>query len=147
MVYQIPIRLLKVEEDGFHLMCTATVHGHPINMLIDTGASRTVFDSNRLQELIQFDPKSIKQNEQLSTGIGTNTLESQVVTLTELNLGGAILKNYTAVMIDMAPVNETYMKIGLPAIEGVLGGDILVKGKAMIDYKKCLLKLTLRKRK
>jgi hypothetical protein len=146
MVYAVPFRLLDVEQDGFHLMITAFVNGHPINMLIDTGASRTVFDSNKLQELLQFDPESVSQNERLSTGIGTTTLESQVVILKELDLGGASIRDYTAVMIDMAQVNETYVRIGLPAIDGVLGGDILVKSKAVIDYHKRILKIRLPKK-
>jgi len=145
MIYEIPLLLLSVEQEGFHIMLTALVNGHSINMLIDTGASRTVFDSNRLQELLKFDPNSVEKNERLSTGIGTTTLESQVLILKEFNLGGALFKEYPAVMIDLSQVNQTYTSLKLPAIEGVLGGDILVEGKAVIDYKKNTLKLVIPK--
>jgi len=146
MVYELPLRLLAVEEDGFHVMVSAMVNGHAINLLIDTGASRTVFDSNRLQELLQFGPETVEKNERLSTGIGTTTLESQVFMMKELNLGGAVFHAYAGVMIDLSQVNSSYTSLGLPAIEGVLGGDILVKGKALIDYKKMTLRLTIPKK-
>jgi hypothetical protein len=36
----------------------------------------------------------------------------------------------------MSQVNMLYRSLGLPAIEGILGGDLLMELKAVIDYKK-----------
>ena len=48
----IPFDLLSIEGDGFHLLVEALLNGRPAKMLIDTGASRTVFDKERITRYI-----------------------------------------------------------------------------------------------
>jgi len=42
-------------------------------------------------------------------------------------------------------VNQTYQAIGLPAIDGILGGDLMVKTRAVIDYGKMTIRVRFRK--
>jgi len=139
MKEDIPIRMISIENDGFHLMVKAKINGRKINMLIDTGASRTVFDLNRIIGLIDAD--KLQKNDRLSAGLGTNTMESQLVILEKLEFAKIKIKNYNAVLIDMSHVNNMYESIKLPAIDGVLGSDLLLMFKAVINYNKKLLKL------
>ena len=44
----IPIEVIPIEGDGYHLMIEVTANGRPVRMLIDTGASRSVFDKDRV---------------------------------------------------------------------------------------------------
>lgn len=141
----IPILLTAIEEDGFHLMIDVEVNGISARMLIDTGASRSVFDLGRIQKFFAEKDPEMEDNEQLSTGLGTREMQSQAVWLKEFKLGELIIKNYPAVVIDMSHVNHSYQELKLDPIDGVLGSDILVKYGAVIDYKKMTMRINKRK--
>lgn len=38
-------------------------------------------------------------------------------------------------------VNNAFKKVGIAEIDGVIGADILIRGKAVIDYEKLILYL------
>ena len=134
-----PIILISIENDGFHLMIKAKINGSKVNLLIDTGASRTVFDINRMKNIINFE--KLEKNERMSAGLGTNTMESQIAMIDKLEFSKIKIKKYPSVFIDMSHVNEMYESIKLPLIDGVLGSDLLLKMKAVINYKKKSLTL------
>ncbi len=133
---KISLQKVAVEQDGFHIMCSAFANGQPINLLIDTGASRTVFDNESMERILGIDISGLENNQQLSAGIGTTNLESRFLQLQYLTLGDLSIQYYQSVLIDMSQVNMLYRSLGLPAIEGILGGDLLMELKAVIDYKK-----------
>jgi len=140
MITIIPIELLTIEDDGTHILCHAMINRKKARMLIDTGASRTVFDSNQILNYLSSDEKVFQENEKLSTGVGSNTLTSHVFTIKTLKLGELKINNYQAVSIDMQHVNTSYSSIGIKAITGVIGGDILSKFHSVINYKKKQIK-------
>ena len=47
----IPLYIIPIQEDGFHVFLEASVNGHNIFMLLDTGASRTVFDLETIKSI------------------------------------------------------------------------------------------------
>ncbi len=141
MVTKIPIQKLSIEGEGFHLMIKAKINEKKANILIDTGASRTVFDSEQIKNFIPEDHIEFENNEKLSTGLGTNSLVSQATIIKKLQFGDLIIKNYTAVILDMKHINQSYTTLNFPAIDGVLGSDLLSKYKAVIYYKEKFLKL------
>ncbi|MEA3478277.1 MAG: retropepsin-like aspartic protease [Bacteroidota bacterium] len=130
----VPISMMAIEEDGCHLMIKALINGHDANLLIDTGASRTVFDDERILSFLDDQEFDFEINEKLSTGLGTSSMESKSVTIKEIRLGELEIKDYTAVVLEMSHVNESYAKLGLPGIDGVLGGDLLEEYGVVIDY-------------
>ncbi len=139
----IPIHLIEIEGDGFHLMLNIRINRKKANMLLDTGASRTVFDTESILRFLPEKREAFEKNEKLSTGLGTNTLESQITELKSIKIGDLRIKNYRAVFLNMSHVNESYSKLGLPAIDGVIGSDLLTEHKAIIDYGKKLLRLSI----
>ncbi len=141
LITNIPIEILAIEEDGFHLMLHAKINGKKANLIIDTGASRTVFDELMIKKYLPDSYNDFENNEKLSTGLGTNTMKSQACTLKSLKLGDLTIKNYLAVILDLTNINESYGHLGLPEIHGVIGGDLLKKYKAVIYYKSQNLKL------
>ena len=56
----LPLKLLIIEGDGFHIMLHAKINGKKAAMLIDTGASKTVFDLNRITKFVG--EKSFEKN-------------------------------------------------------------------------------------
>jgi hypothetical protein len=133
------IKLLNIENDGYHLSIKAKINGKVANLLIDTGASRTVFDLNRMDKFIN--KKDLKKNDQLSTGLGTSSMVSHVSEIKKLDLGGLIIANYDGIFIDLSHVNKSYENIKLKPIDGVIGSDILLQFKAVVNYEKMELTL------
>ncbi|TAL57138.1 MAG: clan AA aspartic protease [Bacteroidetes bacterium] len=131
MKTKIPIKLLKLE-DGFHLLVNMRVNGKPARMLIDTGASKTVFDKERSARFISSG--SFEKHDKLSTGLGTSTMKSHLAVIGSISLGNVEIRNYKTVVIDLSHVNVAYGQLKQKPIEGVLGSDILKKYKAVIDY-------------
>ena len=52
-----------------------------------------------------------------------------------LELGNLEIKHYQAVALDLENIHETYEKINLPKIHGIIGGDVLATHKAVINYR------------
>lgn len=140
MTIKIPLRLLNIEGDGFHLQAKVKINGKPGLVIIDTGASRTVFDKTEIVNYLHAE--EIAEHDRVSTGLGTANMQSQVVTLDSFTLGKLKLEKFPAVVLDLQHVNQTYAAIGLASIVGVLGSDVLVSHKAVIDFNKKSLSLT-----
>lgn len=144
MLIKIPFEFISIEADGVHLIFSAKINQKPCRLLIDTGASRTVFDQNRIALFVE--KPEMQENQHLSTGLGTNNMKSHIITLDSLEIGDLYIKNYTSVVIDMVHINQSFEAYGLQIIDGVLGGDILLDYKAEIDYRKQELRLRVPKK-
>lgn len=129
-----------IEEDGYHIFTEVMINGKPARMLIDTGASRTVFDSDRIKLFLADDEMNFEKMDKLSTGLGTNTMESHSVMIDRFELGDTVFEAYQAVVLNIEHVNQSYRLLGYPEIDGVLGGDLLTELKVVIDYRKMELR-------
>ena len=130
---QIPVQLLDIEGEGFHVMIKGKINGMEANFLVDTGASRSVFDPtvvSRFVENPQFEKKS-----GITAGVGGSDLETSTFTIDSLTFGDIEIKEYEAVALDLENVHETYQKLGLPPIDGIIGGDLLYRLKATLNYR------------
>lgn len=142
----IPLELTAIEEDGFHIMVEVHVNGIPARMLVDTGASRSVFDQERIGRFFDGNPQ-MEENEKKSTGLGTRDMISQGLYLDELSIGELRIRKYPAVVLDMSHVNQSYKELGLPPIDGVLGSDILMKYGAVVNYGKGNMRINKRRKR
>ena len=137
---EVPLQLLDIEGEGFHIMVKGTIHGKEASFLIDTGASRSVFDPKTISsfiENIEFEKK-----EGMTAGVGSSDLESATFRIDVFSLGGMEIFDYEAVALDLENIHEMYGKLGLPHIDGILGGDLLKRHKAVINYRNKKLRLT-----
>jgi hypothetical protein len=130
---KIPLKILKIDKDGFHISALSKINGKTAHLVVDTGASRTVFDKERIKKY--FKKEKIKDLENLSTGLGTNSMQSQQTTLENFSIGKIEIENYNAILLDLSHVVQSYAQIGLKPVEGVLGSDVLKMYNAVIDYK------------
>src|SRR6185436_7687695 len=99
----IPIRTLIIEGDGCHLVIKASIHGKPVNLLVDTGASKTVFDKQRIRKFV--DENEFREIDKLSTGLGTSSMKTHGVTLKQIKLGSLTIKNFETILLDLSHVN------------------------------------------
>ncbi len=138
---KIPFRLVPIEDDGFHLMMEVKIGRKKANVLIDTGASKTVFDLDRIREFITMPDTSFERSPHMSTGLGTNNLVSHITRLPSLRIGEVVIKNFNAVLLDLTHVNQSYDLLGIPRIDGVIGSDLLKKYRAQLSFGSCTLKI------
>jgi hypothetical protein len=129
----IPFEIVKLNESGFHLRIEAEINGKTISLILDSGASQTAFDSSYIFEFMK--DLEINSAEQLSSGLGTNSMEIFECVFESFKLGNLVLLNYKAALLDLSHVNHTYDRMNLAPIQGVLGNDVLMKYDALIDYK------------
>ncbi|MCF8426902.1 MAG: retroviral-like aspartic protease family protein [Bacteroidia bacterium] len=137
----VPLEILEIESDNYHLFVLVKIGRRNARMLLDTGASKTAFDSNQIKKFIgKNEPENLGIN---SVGLGSNQVATHLTQLTSLKIGEIALKKVDIAVLDLAHVNEAYQILGFPEIDGVLGSDILVKLKAIINLEKLVLKLKL----
>ena len=137
---EVPIQLLDIEGEGFHIMVKGIIHGREANFLIDTGASRSVFDPKTIStfiENLQFEKK-----EGMTAGVGSSDLESSTFRIDTFSIGDLDIRDYEGVALDLENIHEMYEKLGLPHIDGILGGDLLRCYKAIVNYKAKKLRMT-----
>ncbi len=137
---EVPIQLLDIEGDGSHIMVEGLIHGKEAHFLIDTGASRSVFDPKTIASFI--DNPIFQKKDGLTAGVGSSDLESATFVIDFLSIGGLEMTAYEAVALDLENIHEMYGKLNLPHIDGIIGGDLLQKYKAVINYRSKKLRLT-----
>jgi hypothetical protein len=139
MAIKIPLRLLNIEGDGYHLQAKIRINGKPAVAIVDTGASRTVFDKAEIAQYLKTE--EIGAHDRLSTGLGTSSMQSHFVVLGSLSLGKLKLENFDSVVLDLQHVNQTYRQLGFETIAGVIGSDVLVALNAVIDFRSRVMTL------
>ena len=82
--------------------------------------------------------------DQHAIGLGTTTMERYVVICPELKLGELIIEAYEAPVFDLSAIKFAYEKLNLPPVIGVIGGDILMDYKGIINYKNLTLTLSIK---
>ena len=130
----LPIDIVTLgEENSFHLFVDGVINGQEYDLLIDTGASHTIFDATLFPEA---SADKIAEHKIQSAGIQAGELKSSIGHIKKFKLGDLKYVNWTVVMIDLSHVNGLYQKFSKKRVAGLIGSDFLLKHKAIIDYKK-----------
>lgn len=137
----VPIEIIKLEDNSFHIIVKVEIDGIQGDMIIDTGASVTVID----QKL--FPPKN--DDPELVTQIQSGSVSGQIENLSlikagYLKIGGRKFKNIQLAGIDLDYVNEMYHKYFNRKIIGLLGCNFCVRYQVVIDYQTRKLVLNFR---
>ncbi len=135
----IPIIIIPIEPDGCHIMMHASINGYKANVLIDTGASKTIMDLARVKQYLK-NPE-IRPYDKKTVGMGAGRIQTWVCEVPEISIGGQRLTDLQIVLIDLKTINEYYAMYDLPRIDIVLGGDLLMRFGAVIDYREKHLKI------
>jgi len=136
---EIPLILVELEDDNYHILIDAQFSDQEFGKwVVDTGASKTVFDINMNEKY------SLTENQQAdieSTGIGNVKIETKTGVIRNLKIGEQPVPDLHVGLIDLSHLNNLYKQYTNEQIFGFIGSDFLFRHKAVIDYKK--LKLTL----
>jgi hypothetical protein len=136
---KIKLEKIQIPPLGCHLVLTVYINQEATRLVLDTGASRSVIDKAYLESLL---PKLIFNDESNeSAGVGAADLLSYTTNILEFRIGNMKINNIQLACMDLEHVKSSYLKIEEDLIYGVIGGDILEKYNAVINYKD--LELTL----
>jgi len=134
----IPLKLINLQDDGFHLLVEIVVFKEKHYAVLDTGASRSVFHKSLIEQHLS---ETLQVSEEINAATLFTTTTTIQATIPELKIGTLKLKNYETVAFDLQSVSDTYQQFGHPPIGGIIGGDILMQYKAVINYDKLMLRL------
>lgn len=113
-----------------HLLIKAKINGVEGNFILDTGASNSCVDF----EGIEHFELSAADSDTKAAGAGGTGMTTQTSLKNTLRLGRWTTKNFGLVIFDMSHVNEALRQYKAKPVHGIIGADILLKGKAIIDY-------------
>jgi len=128
----VPLKLINLNDDGFHLLVEIVVFGVTRWAVIDSGASRSVFDKGFIESNME-DITTVEDTNATTLFTTSNTIQAVIP---KLKIGKLIIKKYPAVALDLESVNEAYSLMGHPRINAIIGSDIFHKYQAKINYKK-----------
>jgi hypothetical protein len=120
-----------------HFEVEALVNGVSGRFIVDTGASNTCIDLNRS---MYFQLVS-EVSETKAAGAGGVGLETEVSKNNQLIIGQWKKKKTPIVLFSMVHVNQALEAHNVAPVDGIIGADILKKGKGIIDYNKQVLYL------
>jgi len=137
---EIPLKLVELENENYHILVEIRFSDNvPQMWVIDTGASKTVLDINLINYYFELN-NPLTEIE--SMGIGENKIETKLGIISEINLGEVSLHDLHVALIDLSQLNLLYHKVTNENISGLIGSDFLIRYKAVIDFKKLVLILT-----
>ncbi len=125
-----------------HLELTAAINGISGRFILDTGASNTCVGVDKM-EVFKLNSEA---SEVKAAGAGATDMETQLSTENTLQIGHWKKKKIKIILFDLSHINEALTSHEALPVDGIIGADVLEKGKAVIDYKSGTLFLKKKKR-
>lgn len=113
-----------------HLLIKASINGVKGNFILDTGASNSCVGFESV-ELFQLTAKKSKTR---AAGAGATGMFTQIAKNNTLQLGRWKETDFHLVIFDLSHVNIALQQYKAKPVQGIIGADILLQGKAIIDY-------------
>ncbi|WP_435624608.1 retropepsin-like aspartic protease family protein [Flagellimonas sp.] len=128
---RIPLTLTETN----HFEINARINEVSGRFILDTGASNTCVDMDK----VEFFKMVSKTSDIKAAGAGATEMETLISTKNRIEIGNWSKKKQKIVLFDLVHVNEALTAHDTLPVDGIIGADILKKGKAVIDYdKQCL---------
>lgn len=129
------IKLRKIVTN--HLEFDAELNGVKGRFILDTGASNSCVG----MDLIDYFQLEAQESETKAAGAGATDMETQQSENNTLVIGKWKTKKFDLVLFDLTHVNAALEQHNAERVHGIIGADVLEKGKAIIDYSKKVLYL------
>ena len=113
-----------------HIQVKAEINSVKGVFIIDTGASNSCIDL-KLCDFYNIIYEKSSEKASSATDQISNTMISKK---NQIKIGKWFKKNMTIVLFDMTFINKTLNEHGIDSVSGIIGSDLLKKGKAIIDY-------------
>lgn len=126
----ISIPLVLTETNHFEV--SAKINGISGRFILDTGASNTCIGMDK----IDFFKMISEVSEIKAAGAGATEMETLVSSKNKIQIGDWKKKKQKIVLFDLVHVNQALTSHNSLPVDGIIGADVLKKGKAVIDYEK-----------
>lgn len=113
-----------------HLLIKAKINGIWGNFILDTGASNSCVGFESVEHFVL----EAKKSKTKASGAGATGMFTQMASSNQLQLGRWKNTNFKLVIFDLSHVNEALIQHKSKPVHGIIGADILMKGKAIVDY-------------
>jgi predicted aspartyl protease len=123
-----------------HFEIKATINGIKGRFILDTGASSSCVGFEAIE---RFNLK-VKDSEIKAVGAGASDMLTQISKSNEIKIGTWKKNRVALILFNLSHVNNGLINHNADPVDGIIGADILKKGKAIIDYEKKHLYLKLK---
>jgi len=130
-----PIKLVFTKTNHFEIK--ATLNGIEGNFILDTGASNSCVGFEAVEKFNLF----AQDSDVLAAGAGATDMLTQVSKKNNIQIGKWSRKRISLVLFDLNHVNTALIAHQAEPVDGIIGADILKRGKAIIDYERTCLYL------
>lgn len=127
------------KENGAHIFTDITIFRKKFMALVDTGATSSAFDLDFVKE--HLGDKHLHLLDDKAGGLGSADI-LMFATELKFSLGEAKFKQNVAI-IDYSHIHQLYEMHGLQKFHFIIGNDILVNNKAIINYQTKTMSLEL----
>jgi predicted aspartyl protease len=123
----IPMKITKTN----HLVVNVKLNGVKGRFIVDTGASNSCVGLEEVHKFrIETSASEVKAGG--AGAVGMETLKSQG---NKLKMGKWKAKQCDLVVFDMSHINQVLEEHSAKMINGIIGADLLIQFKGVIDYK------------
>lgn len=122
-----------------HFEITASINGKNGLFILDTGASNSCVGF----EAIETFKLKAKDSIIKAAGAGAIDMETKMSKKNKVKIGKWFDNKLVLVLFNLTHVNKALSNQNSKTVDGIIGADILKKGKAIIDYEKKYLYLKL----
>lgn len=129
------VKLKKTATNHFEIK--AKINKIKGRFILDTGASNSCVGFDDIET---FQLKT-QESDHKASGAGSTEIDTLISKKNNLKIGAFKLKKIPLILIDLSHINNALVKQNANPIQGIIGADILHKGKAIIDYNKKYLYL------
>lgn len=134
---KIKFKVFELEGGGRHIAVKSTINGQNAVLLIDTGASNSIFDTGHIAfaetklKNVDYDGNSSGFNSEIS-----NLFQGEIE---EFKISRYKENNVKVIFTSMDHINALYKSLRFPVIAGIIGCDWLLKNNAILDFSKQIL--------
>jgi predicted aspartyl protease len=113
-----------------HLLIKVKINSVLGNFILDTGASNTCIGFESIERF----SLTAKKSKTKASGAGGTGMRTQVSANNLLQIGSWKNPDFGLVIFDLSHVNEALEAYKAKPVHGIIGADVLLEGKAIIDY-------------
>lgn len=131
------IRILRIENGGVALFVDCYINKKKAILLIDTGASNSIFDS----DAAAFFENKLRKKKAECHSLNSSDISILSGKIDEFKIGKFSIIMNSAIFSSLNYINNIFIENNINTISGILGSDFLKKYKAIIDFEKKILTL------
>lgn len=128
---KIKFKVLKTQ----HLLVMAKINGVKGNFILDTGASNTCVGYEGIEKFRLF----AENSETKAAGAGAIGMETQLSKNNHIKMSYWQYSQLNIVVFDLTHVNQALQQYQVKPVDGIIGADVLLQGKGIIDYENQVL--------